>query len=259
MAAMYDNIKHVNDTFLSENVSQELLAAQEAEYSELRKAIIEISKRLSRKLRVLDIGVGNARVLRKLHADSIIWNSIENYTGIDAAQNCVDLSNRVISELKIKQNASAQLLDSQELHKLNQQYDLVITTWFTAGNFYPDDFIFENYISGTYDLSTNPKFSKIFRAAFELLEVGGEIVIGSAYIDNEETRLIQESAYLNFGWEIITSEKDSFVATSDGWWSQRFTIKQVRQYLEALRGKDLSFIPLDDSDFAMMIRIKKLR
>ena len=120
-----------------------------------------------------------------------------------------------------------------------------------------DDFVFENYQPGSYDLSNNEKFSNIFRQAYNTLNPGGEIIIGSMYINNDETRKKQEEAYRNFGWEIITDERDSFTATKDGWWSQRYTKEQVYDYLDFIPRENITFIPLDDYDYAMMVRIKK--
>lgn len=79
------------------------------------------------------------------------------------------------------------MLDAVKLKQLRKKYDLIISTWFTSGNFYPFGFNFEKF-NHDYDMSTNDKFSSIFKQAYELLNKNGEIVIGSMYIDNEETR-----------------------------------------------------------------------
>ncbi|GAI63471.1 unnamed protein product, partial [marine sediment metagenome] len=115
----------------------------------------------------------------------------EKYSGIDIAQNCIDISEKVIKKLKIEKKASVQLLDATKLKTLNTKYDLIISTWFTAGNFYPSNFSFEKFKPG-YNMSTNDKFTSIFKQAYELLNPNGEIIIGSMYIDNEETRKKQE-------------------------------------------------------------------
>lgn len=82
-------------------------------------------------------------------------------------------------------------------------------------------------------------------------------MIGSIYIDNDSTRIKQEDAYRNFGREIITNEKDSFTATKDGWRSQRYTKEQIYNYLDFIQRENITFIPLDDYNYAMMVRIKK--
>jgi SAM-dependent methyltransferase len=250
---MYDNPKHLEDTF-DENLPEYLLQAQWAEFVELKKAIVELHKKKKSPLKVLDIGIGNARVLRHLAGIKEIWGLIENYEGIDIAQNCVDISNGVIEELKIGEKASVRLLDAVNLKTLGKKYDLIISTWFTAGNFYPFGFDFKGFKPG-YDMSTNDRFTMILKQAYEMLTPGGEIIIGSMYIDNEATRKRQEDAYRDFGWSLITDERDCFTASKDGWWSQRFTEQRIFDYLPFAQKRNISFIALDTYDYAMMVII----
>jgi len=144
-----------------------------------------------------------------------------------------------------------------KIETLNQKYDLIISTWFTAENFYPFDFDFKKFKPG-YNMSTNDKFTTIFKQAYKLLKPNGEIIIGSIYIDNEITRKKQEDSYRHFGWTLITNEIDCFTATKDGWWSQRYTKQRVYNYLDFIPKDKISFISLDTYDYAMMVRIKKI-
>lgn len=256
MTAMYDNPKHVEDTFTESNLSEYLLRAQWAEFIELKKAITELYKKKKSSLAVLDIGIGDARILKHLVRIKEIWEAIEHYDGIDVAQNCIDISNRVIKDLKIENKASVQLLDAVKLNTLNKKYNLIISTWFTVGNFYPFDFDFGKFKHG-YDMSTNDKLTMILKQAYGMLTPNGELIIGSMYIDNDETRKKQEDSYRSFGWTVITDERDCFTATKDGWWSQRFTKQRVCDYLNFIPREKISFIPLDTYDYAMMVRIKK--
>lgn len=257
MAEMYDNKKHVEDTFTEENLSEHLKAAQKAELIELIKALKEIHQQKNAPLRLLDIGIGNGRVLKELHKLPEVWSILEHYKGIDIAQNCVQLSQQVINKLSITDKASVKRLDAINLSEIKQNYDIIISTWFTVGNFYPEDFSFQNFISGSYQLKNNAKLTKILDAAYNLLNPGGELIIGSMYIDNKPTRIKQENAYKNFGWEIITTEKDCFTATKDGWWSQRFTKQRVYDYLKNISKEKITFKLLDNYEYAMMVRIKK--
>ena len=256
MAEMYDNPKHVEDTFTESNLSEYLLQAQWAEFVELKKAIMEIYNRKKSPLRLLDIGVGDARILKHLVGVKEIWDLIEHYEGIDIAQNCVDISKKVIRDLKIEKKASVQLLDAVKLNSLNEKYDLIISTWFTVGNFYPFNFDFNKFKPG-YDMSTNDKFTMILKQAYDLINSNGEVIIGSMYIDNEATRKKQEASYRGFGWTVITDKRDCFTATKDGWWSQRFTKQRVYDYLDFIPKEKISFIPLDTYDYGMMVRIRK--
>ncbi len=86
---------------------------------------------------------------------------------------------------------------------------------------------------------------------------GGEIVIGACYIDNDRTRIKQEESYIKMGMTIITSADDSFTATKERFWSQRFTKDRLKQYLNFVPPEKISFTPLDTYDYAMQVRIKK--
>lgn len=253
---MYDNPRHVEDTFNECNLSEYLLQAQWAEFVELKKAITELYKKKKSSLNILDIGIGDARILKHLLGVKEIWDAIEHYDGIDSAQNCFNISKKVIKDLKIEKKASVQLLDAINLKKVKKHYDLIISTWFTVGNFYPFDYNFKKFKHG-YDLSTNDKFTMIFKQAYDLLNQNGELIICSMYIDNKETRIKQEESYRHFGWTVITDERDGFAATKEGWWSQRYTKQRVYDYLSFIPKKKISFISLDTYDYAMMVRIKK--
>jgi len=256
---MYDDKNHLG-TFNEENLSEYLLQAQWAEMVELKKALCEINDRaqskLESKLDILDIGIGNGRIPKHLSGIEEIWDDVHSYEGIDIAQNCVDLSTRVARENGIEDKVRIRLLNATDIDKLDGEYEVILSTWFTAGNFYPEEFSFSSFRQG-YDLSSNRKFEMIFRKAYDKLRVGGEIIIGSIYLDNGMTRLRQEDAYKHFGWTIITDERDSFTASKEGWWSQRFSEEQIYNYLRFVPRENISLIPLDTYDFAMMIRIRK--
>lgn len=253
---MYDDPEHVKGTFIEQNLSPYVLQAQWAEFVELKKVIHDLYQSKKSPLKVLDIGVGEGRVPRHLCGIQEVWEAIEHYDGIDVSQNCVEMSQKTIKDLNIENKVSAKLLDGMNLKSLSKKYDLIIATWFTAGNFYPSDFDFKNFTHG-YDLSKNEKFTTVFRQAYDLLNKGGEIMIGAIYIENEATRQKQEAWYRNIGFKIITDERDSYTATREGWWSQRFTRQKLYDYLSFVPPEKIIFIPLDTYDFSMIVRIKK--
>jgi hypothetical protein len=137
--------------------------------------------------------------------------------------------------------------------------DIVITTWFTAGNFYPDNFPFDSYKDSDkrLDLSANKKFTTIFSNAYDILNPGGEIVIGACYKDNDATRLKQEESYHKMGMTLITDEKDSFTATKEEFWSQRFTREKMFSYLPFIPRENFRFTDLDPYEYAWQVRIRK--
>ena len=257
--AMYDNENTVKGSFDLNYISEYLLQAQWAEFIELKKAIHEIADRKNAPVTILDIGIGNARIPKHLSGIKDIWDKVEFYDGTDNTVACVDISNDVIGELGIEDKVTAFFMDAKDLNKWNKKYDMVITTWFTAGNFYPDDFPFETYKDAgkRLNLATNQKFTAIFRNAYDLLNPGGEIVIGACYKDNNATRLKQEESYRKMGMTVITDEKDPFTATKDEFWSQRFTKEKLFNYLDFISKDKFIFTSLDTYEYAMQVRIRK--
>jgi SAM-dependent methyltransferase len=256
---MYDREQIVKGSFGAAYISEYLLQAQWAELIELKKVVTEVYTRKGAPLAVLDIGIGDARVAKHLSGIEEIWSMVAHWDGIDNAAACVDLSNMVIDTLNLQDKVSLQQYDAVNLDRWEKQYDLVMTTWFTAGNFYPAGFPFDTYeLEGRkLDLEHNDTFHKIFSAAWNLLRPQGEIVLGSCYIDRDTNRRRQEAAYRNMGMTIITGAEDSFTATREGFWSQRFTEEKIKRYCSFTPPERISFTPLDTYEFAMQVRLMK--
>ncbi len=257
--AMYDNENTVEKSFDLNYVSEHLVQAQWAEFIELKKVITALAKKQGRPISILDIGIGNARIPKHLSGVKEIWDMVGQYDGTDNAQACVDISNNTVSALGLQHKVAAYFFEAVNLKQWQKKYDLVITTWFTAGNFYPDHFPFETYkASGQkLDLTGNEKFTAIFSGAYDLLLPGGQVVIGACYIDNDATRLKQEASYKKMGMTIITNAEDNFTATQEGFWSQRFTKQKLQDYLNFVVVDKISFTPLDTYDYAMQVIITK--
>jgi hypothetical protein len=256
---MYDNENTVQKSFDTDFITQYSLQAQWAEFIELKKVITELYFKKNTPITILDIGIGNARIPKHLCEIEEIWDMIAAYDGTDNAEPCISISNKVITELNIRDKVSVYFFEAVNLNRWDKKYDLIITTWFTAGNFYPENFPFETYKEKgeKLDLSKNKKFGTIFSNAYNLLNPGGEVVIGACYVDNESTRKKQELFYKKMGMTIITDEQDSFTATKERFWSQRFTKEKLLNYLSFVAPEKISFTPLDTYDYAMQVRIKK--
>lgn len=256
---MYDN-KEIFEKSWDENyLSEELIQAQWSEFIQLKNVIHELYQKNKVPLKILDIGIGSARIAKHLSGISDIWEMIDSYDGTDNTEACVTLSRKNAKELKIDDKVSVYLIDATELDSWNKKYDLIIITWFTAGNFYPTNFNFATYNPNKerLNLTKNEKFEKIFTNLYQLLNTNGEILIGACYIDNEQTRKKQEYAYCKMGMTITTDEKDSFTATKEGFWSQRFTQNKIYDYLPFISPNKISFFPLDTYTYAMQVRLKK--
>jgi SAM-dependent methyltransferase len=257
--SIYDTEDSVQKSFNENFIPEEQLQTQWAEFIELKKVIAELSFINKRAISILDIGIGDGRIVKHLCGIKEIWDSIAAYHGIDNAEPCLAISNKVIKRLNIKDKVSVGFLEARQLNTLTAKYDMVITTWFTAGNFYPDDFPFETYKESgeKIDLAQNKRFEKVFSDAYDLLNPGGEIVLGSCYIDNENTRKKQEAFYEKMGMEVITDAEDTFTATRQKFWSQRFTRQKLQNYLGFVKPEKIICTALDTYDFAMQVRIKK--
>jgi hypothetical protein len=256
---IYDNENSVQKSFDIEALPEDLLQSQWAEFIELKKVITEIFDRFKRPVSILDIGVGDCRVPKHLCGIKEIWEKIGAYHGIDNAAACLNISNSFISKLNISDKVQVSLLEADDIKLLHKKFDIIICTWFTPGNFNPESFSFENYdpANDRLDLSENERFSKIFRDAYDLLNEGGEIILGACYINKNETRLKQENFYRLLGMNVITDAQDSFTATKENFWSQRFTRDKIIRYCSFARAENISFQPLDTYEFAMQVRIKK--
>jgi len=256
---MYDNENTVQKSFNDQYLSEDLLQAQWAEFTELKKVISEVYLKKGSPISLLDIGIGSARIARHMSAIPEMWQMIESFEGTDNAEACIKLSQATAKELHIEDKLKVHLLDAIHLDQLQKKYDLIICTWFTPGNFYPEDFPFNEYndASERLDLSKNEKFTGVFSKAYSLLQPNGEIILGACYIDNDNTRKKQEQSYLKMEMKIITNASDSFTATKEKFWSQRFTQEKIKAYLPFVKPENIVFTPLDPYHYAMQIRIKK--
>lgn len=256
---MYDNPDTVTHSFDENYLSPYLIQAQWAEFVALKEVIHELATSLQRPLHILDIGVGSGRVIQNLHDIPEIWQQVAHYTGTDNAVLCLDLASKMVNDLGINDKVTLIQIDAVHLQELTATFDLVICTWFTPGNFYPDDFDFENHpkSSKKLDLSRNAKFTSVFSKAYSLLSPQGEIVLGACYKDNEATRLKQELSYQKMGMTVITNPEDSFTSTLERFWSQRFTKEKLYAYLPFVSPQQFVFKDLDTYEYAMQVRIKK--
>lgn len=153
-------------------------------------------------------------------------------------------------------------LDAKDVAKLKGKYDLILCTYFTAGNFIPPNFSFETDNDGLIktipNMEANETFRQVFHPDYHLLTKGGKLMLGSIYLDKDSTRQRQEEFYRKCGMTVITPPSASFTATKEGFWSQRFTRQRIYDYLDWIDQKDIKFVPLDTYDFAMaVIAIKR--
>jgi len=242
--------------------------AQWTEYTELKEIIGEIYKTLEHPLKIFDIGIGYSRIPVLLSAVDT-WKKIARYVGIDISKHCVMQSKEIINSKGIADKVEIILFDAVNLNVemdapfLKDRYDLIVCTYFTAGDFKPKQIQLRTGKNGqiiNYDLNLlkpNKDFVAVFKGAFDLLSDDGKIVLGSVYCDSELARKVQEKFYRKCGMTVITSHKDPFTATKEGFWSERFSEEKIYEYLSWIACDKIELVPLDDYNFATMVIISK--
>lgn len=264
---MYKNRK-IDRTLSERFMTPFLKNAQLAEFKELKNIIEKVYQKTKKPLNILDIGVGNGRIPILLSKEPI-WRKINLFVGFDNSKIEFKKAKNAIKKRNIENKVKIVYFDATNLNKktsneiFKHRYDLVICTYFTAGNFKPDEIKIKTDEKGKIVpypkncLEPNKKFVKIFRGAYSLLKNNGKIVLGTTYIDTDINRRRQEEFYRKCGMTVITSKKDSFTATKEGFWSQRFTKKRIYDYFFWVKRNKIKFIKLDNYNFAQMIVISK--
>ncbi|MDO8577110.1 MAG: methyltransferase domain-containing protein [Candidatus Daviesbacteria bacterium] len=255
---MYSNEK-VDKTLNPKFMTLFLKRAQKTELKELLNVMNRI--KTGQPLTILDIGVGNGRIPLLLSKEPI-WEKVQLFVGLDnslleikTAQYNIK-KNNLSDKVKIV-HFNALNLDTIASKKILQcKYDLVICTYFTPGNFKPAEIKIATNEYGKIlpypsdVLNPNQIFIRVFKSAFQLLKKNGKLFMGSIYIDSDDNRKKQEAFYKKCRMKIITTEKDSFTATKEGFWSQRFSDDSLYKHLSWIDKDKIKIIPLDRYNFA---------
>ena len=236
-----------------------LKQAQWAEFIELKKIINEVAKRKGTPIDVLDIGIGDARIPITLAEIEEVWKCIDKFDGIDISDDILRVAKDKIKKYNLSDKVNIKKFDAKNLNQLldlEQRYDLVICTYFTAGNFFPDSFSFDENIDDLDHSKIKNVFQKVFKPAFDLVRPSGELILGSIYIDNTNSALRQKQFYEKCGMTVI-NKIAPFTATKEGFWSFRFTKERIKEFFDWIDSDKINLINLDTYNFAMMVRIKK--
>jgi len=239
-----------------------LKQAQWAEHIELKKIINDLYEEKGwSPINIFDIGVGEARVPVNLSEIDEIWNCIKNYTGIDINYDILFTAEKNIKEKNLGDKVCVRFRDARNLDQMihdfpNLRYDSILCTFFTAGDFVPDSYSSKENVDVS-DLDIKSAFQRVFKAAYDLLQPSGKLVLGSVYTDNEPTSTRQREFYEKCGMTVISKPTDPFTATKEGFWSLRFTQKRIRELFDFVEPKNIEIRSLDTYKFARMVIIKK--
>jgi SAM-dependent methyltransferase len=253
---IYDSKEKINITFNPGFIPEEQLQTQWSELIQIKKAIWDQYRQKKKPLAILDIGVGTGRIIKHLSGIPEIWNCIRSYTGIDNNENCLAIAQQNVKEWQLNK-VSIIPLQAKDIRTLGKKFDIIMTTWFTPCNFYPENFDFSTYDPALKRLSLkhNPAFTALWTSARKMLKKSGLVILGSCYHQNANTRIKQENFYKQCEMTVITDAKDSFTATKEGFWSQRFTPGQIKKYLQGAGFKKIKKIDLDDYSFAFQVHL----
>jgi len=259
-----DEVEHtLDDHFMTDA----LRGARSKELEILREQISALYTSFKRPLKIFDIGVGDGHV--PINLGKRLLGKIEKYIGIDNSAREVLRCEKNIKEAKLEEIISVIEFDATRLEddsfrqKLPLPFHAVLCTYFTPGNFRPNEIKLEEAKPGQIVkypqsvLKPNRKFQKVFSDAYDMLPRDGKLIIGSTYIDSDATRLKQEEFYKKCGMHVITTAEDEFTATREGFWSERFTREKILNYLNWIPRENIAFLPLDTDNFARMIVITK--
>lgn len=265
-SAMYSSEeveRTLNDNFLTDDIRN----ARKKELEFLQKELSELYDFFKTPLKIFDIGIGDGYV--PINFEKKLLENIKIYIGIDNSTRELEQCERNISKVGLSSKIKTFEFDATNLdddsfcQKLSSPFHAIICTYFTPGNFRPDEIKLEEDKFGhitSYPaqvLNPNKKFQKVFSEAYKLLCEGGKLILGSTYIQSAATRLKQEEFYKNCGMHVITTEEDEFTATHEGFWSERFTDEKIYSYLNWIARENIKFVPLDKENFARMIVVTK--
>ncbi|MDH3645865.1 MAG: class I SAM-dependent methyltransferase [Gammaproteobacteria bacterium] len=200
-----------------------------------------------RNLRIADIGSGDG------YHGSIFAPGCELYHGYEIAPRLVQMS-RERWEKEGLDNARVFSGNVAEAKLQDEFYDLVICMYFTPGNFrdvstdltmYTDDY-----------LDHNPVFIQIISSFHRALRHGGAMFL-TVYRDVPEAEAAQFDFYTTTGHPPISPKGSRFVATSDAFWSVRWTRESMLSNL-ADCGIDSATVTFHDlHEIAWLVEIEK--
>ena len=264
--AMYGS-REVERTLDDEFLTDALRSARSVELKVLGRELLSLSDSFDTPLRIFEIGIGDGHI--PLGFDRELWVDVEKYVGIDNSPGELKRCEKNIHAAGLSNKIETFELDAIRLGDISFRrnffppFHAILCAYFTAGNFKPDEIELKEDKFGHITrypaqvLSPNQKFKEIFSGAWELLIDGGKLILGSTYVQSLATRLKQEEFYKKCGMQVITTEKDEFTATREGFWSERFTDEKIRSYLDWIDPKNITFINLDNENFARMIVVEK--
>jgi SAM-dependent methyltransferase len=236
-----------------------LKQSQWIEHIELKTIITELYEKKGLPIDVFDIGVGEARVPINLAEIDEIWNCIWSYHGIDIDHNILKAAEKNVREHNLSNKVELSFFDARRLSErleFDIRYDLILCTYFTAGNFPPDSYKFNAKNQHVDESEIKNAFQRVFKPAYDLLQSSGKLVLGSTYVDNESTEERQIGFYESCGMEVI-SKKGPFIATDKKFWSLRFSPERIMDYFDFVKPDNIEIRPLDNYKFAQMVVVKK--
>lgn len=197
--------------------------------------------------RIADIGCGNG-----YHAVQFAPFCLM-YHGFEISPAMAD-SARALWKKEGIDNAQVFVGDAAEATVEPAFYDLVLCLYFTPGNIRDKSDDLSLY-SDAY-LDRNPRFIRVLSRFYDGLKAGRSAFL-TLYKDVAEAEAAQIDFYEHTGQRVATPLGSRFVATTEGFWSARWTKDSVSSNLDecGIRTEDIAFYDLNA--IAWLVEIKK--
>lgn len=196
---------------------------------------------------IADVGCGNGYHAVMLAPVLALYHGFELSTAI--AETARELWRKVgmdKAEIIVGDIADAELKD--------EIYDVVLCMYFTPGNFrdISDDF---SLYTDDY-LDRNPQFIGMVSRFHRAMKKGGSMFL-TVYKDVPEAEAAQWDYYKNTGQHVVTPTGSRFAATSEGFWSARWTKRSLLSNLDACGIKPDDVVFNDLNEISWLVEITK--
>ena len=171
---------------------------------------------------IADIGCGNGYHAVMLQPVCAVYHGFEISPAIaDTA--------RALWHREGVQNAEIFLTDAAEAELAPGFYDVALCLYFTPGNLRDRGAALSLYTDAYLD--RNPMFIRILSRFWAALRPEGSMFL-TVYQDVPAAEAAQVDFYENTGQHVVTPPGSRFVATSEGFWSARWTKRSLLSNLE---------------------------
>jgi len=196
---------------------------------------------------IADIGCGNGYHAVMFAPFSRLYHGFEISPAIAETA-------RALWQKENMNNAQVFVGDVAEAELKDEFYDVVCCLYFTPGNLRDksDDLSLYN---DAY-LDRNPRFIRVMSRFYQAMKVGGSMFL-TMYKEVPEAEAVQIDFYENTGQHVVTPPGSRFVATTEGFWSARWTHASMLSNLSECGISSDKVVFNDLNAIAWLVEVKK--